>query len=137
MHLKLKDNIVNELHITRKLKSQEQINRINFKYFSKPCDYADNVFIVTFDFTLTSDSDFKVVLIQDFFFESDLSLDDDFWKGSFHKINAPAIAYPFLRAFISTVLLNAGLEAINLPSINFVEMSKKMDKDKSQPNEKL
>ncbi|EMA8637599.1 protein-export chaperone SecB [Cronobacter malonaticus] len=127
MHLKLKDNIVSELNISKSLEEEELVNRINFTYFSEPVFGIENEFIVKFDFSLTSDRGFKFLLIHDFIFECDAPIDEGFWKGTFHKVNAPAIAYPYLRAFVSTVLLNAGLEAVNLPSVNFVEMAKKMD----------
>ncbi|MBZ7675074.1 preprotein translocase subunit SecB, partial [Klebsiella grimontii] len=38
--------------------------------------------------------------------------------------NAPAIAYPYVRAFVATLLLNAGLESVSLPAVNFVEHAK-------------
>lgn len=39
------------------------------------------------------------------------------------RINAPAIAFPFLRSFITTVTANAGYHPVILPSINFVRLS--------------
>ncbi|EPM0026621.1 protein-export chaperone SecB [Citrobacter farmeri] len=129
MHLKLKDNKVDELLITKTQEETELVNRINFTYSSHPLAECESDFCVKFDFTLTSDRGFKFKLLHDFIFECDEPLDESFWKGSFHKINAPAIAYPYLRAFVSTVLLNAGLESVILPSINFVEMAKKMDSE--------
>ncbi|WKW43367.1 protein-export chaperone SecB [Kosakonia cowanii] len=132
MHLKLKDNNVDELFITRTQEENELVNRINFTYSSHTLSESDTEFCLKFDFTLTSDRGFKFKLIQDFIFECDEPLDENFWNGHFHKINAPAIAYPYLRAFVSTVLLNAGLEAVNLPSVNFVEMAKKMDTANAQ-----
>lgn len=127
MQLQLKENKVDKLIITKIDNEHELANRINFTYSSEACADCDTEFCIKFNFILTSDRGFKFDLIHDFIFESDVPLDESFWSGSFHKINAPAIAYPYLRAFVSTILLNAGLEAVNLPSVNFVEMSKKMD----------
>lgn len=59
------------------------------------------------------------------FFEADTSLTQEFLDGSFTTINAPAIAYPYLRSFITTLLVNAGYPAMHLPTVNFVELSKK------------
>jgi len=132
MHLHLKKNKVDELVITKIYEEDELANRINFTYSSSALEDCESEFCVKFNFTLTSDRGFKFKLIHDFIFESDEPLDESFWNGNFHKVNAPAIAYPFLRAFVSTVLLNAGLEAVNLPSINFVEMAKKMDSQVSE-----
>lgn len=124
MQLKLSSNKVQELHIQNLLENNSDKNQINFRYDSKQSHDSKRNFILTFDFTLTSDRGFELKLKHDFNFETDLDLDEKFWKGSFHKINAPAIAYPYLRAFVSTILLNSGLQAVILPSINFVEMSK-------------
>ncbi|MGT3338124.1 protein-export chaperone SecB [Yersinia enterocolitica] len=127
MQLRLSSNRVQELHILPvdvKVK-----NAINFRYSSVQSPGSNTEFTLTFDFTLTSARGFELKLIHNFSFETDTVLDTKFWEGSFHKINAPAIAYPYLRAFVSTILLNAGLEAVVLPSVNFVEMSKKQSKE--------
>ena len=41
--------------------------------------------------------------------------------NSFLKINAPAIAYPYLRSFISTIVIQAGMSNIILPPLNFAQ----------------
>ena len=38
------------------------------------------------------------------------------------QINSPAIGFPFLRSFITTISVNAGYPPIILPSINFVRL---------------
>ncbi|MEO4110898.1 protein-export chaperone SecB [Acinetobacter pittii] len=50
-------------------------------------------------------------------------IDEEFRDSHFPRINAPAIAFPYFRAFISTFLLNAGFEPIILPSINFTKLN--------------
>lgn len=55
-------------------------------------------------------------------FKTNEDFEDDFLKSKFALINAPAIGYPFLRAFIATTLVNAGYSAIMLPTINFVKL---------------
>jgi preprotein translocase subunit SecB len=55
-------------------------------------------------------------------FITDTPIDDEFRNSHFPRVNAPAIAFPFFRAFISTFLLNAGFEPIILPSINFTKL---------------
>jgi preprotein translocase subunit SecB len=58
------------------------------------------------------------------FFESEQELSAEFLESHFTKINAPAIAYPYLRSFITNVLVSAGYPAVYLPTVNFVEMAK-------------
>ena len=48
-------------------------------------------------------------------------IDEDFKESDFVKINSPAIAFPYLRSFISTLTLNAGLPPLILPAYNFTK----------------
>ncbi|HID8434784.1 TPA: hypothetical protein ACXIJW_002338 [Serratia marcescens] len=129
MQLRLASNRVKELHIIPSAEKDKDSNKIKFGYESVQVVDKKNDFLLTFDFQLISDRGFELSLKHEFTFETDRELDDIFWSGSFHKINAPAIAYPYLRAFVSTILLNAGLEAVTLPSVNFVELSKSMKEE--------
>lgn len=64
-------------------------------------------------------------------FESSVEVDDQFLKSNFVTLNAPAIAFPFLRSFITTLTANAGFNPLILPAINFARtMKTKMDKPK-------
>lgn len=128
MQLKLKSNFVKELHIIESEPSQDQRNKIQFDYETLKNINDNQEFVVIFDFSLYSDKGYQMNLKHSFTFECDEDLDEDFWNGNFHKVNAPAIAYPYLRAFVSTILLNAGLESVYLPSVNFVEMAKNTQK---------
>lgn len=58
-------------------------------------------------------------------FETDDDIDDDFRNSHFPQVNAPAIAYPFLRSFISTLTINAGIEPVIIPTINFQALNNK------------
>ena len=48
-----------------------------------------------------------------------LPLEDEFQNHPFINVNAPAIAYPFLRIIVATILLNCGYNPIVLPAVNF------------------
>lgn len=74
----------------------------------------------------------KVVFISHF--ESEKVLSESNLTDKFLLINAPAIGYPYFRAFYSNFLLNAGYEPIILPTINFVRLAE--DKAKSLSKEK-
>lgn len=60
-------------------------------------------------------------------FECSSPIDDKFLKSEFGRISAPAIGFPFVRAFISTISLQAGLAPILIPSINFVQFNKEIE----------
>lgn len=64
-------------------------------------------------------------------FECSNIIDQTFLDSEFAKISAPAIGFPYVRAFISTVSLQAGLPPIILPSINFVQFSKEIDEEEA------
>lgn len=55
------------------------------------------------------------------YFQSSEQLGPEFKTSDWGKVNAPAIAFPFIRAFISTVTLNAGYSPVILPSYNFTK----------------
>lgn len=77
--------------------------------------------------TEISDEEFTLNLDMEFYFETDEDLDEDFKNSPFAKINAPAIAFPYLRSFISNLTLQSGFSPIILPSINFVGLERKDD----------
>ncbi len=52
------------------------------------------------------------------FFEYDSSLTEE-QKKSFFMHNAPAILFPYVRAYISTLTAQSGIDTIVLPTINF------------------
>lgn len=92
-------------------------------HFSDEKDSND--FVVGFKLTI-NDQLFDLVAEALFRFEIlDGKITDEFKLSSFPKVNAPAIAFPYLRAFISNLTLQSGLEPVILPSINFVQIANK------------
>ena len=51
-------------------------------------------------------------------------IDEKFKESNFPIINAPAIAYPFLRAFVSNFFVSSGYYPILLPTYNFTKFKK-------------
>lgn len=62
------------------------------------------------------------------FFEFDKDLIDEY-KAVFFTGSAPAIMFPYLRAYISTLTGVSGIEPIILPTINFTEGLRKAKTD--------
>ena len=60
------------------------------------------------------------------FFEFDSDLDDQ-TKNNFFMINAPAILFPHVRAYVSALTALSGLKPIILPTINFSAHKNKDD----------
>lgn len=63
-------------------------------------------------------------------FECGMNITEDFLNGDFVKISAPAIGFPYVRSFISTFSVQGGIPPIILPSINFIQFNKELDKQK-------
>lgn len=84
-------------------------------------------FAISFQVNAKLNANETVEVFVDFwaFFESDSELDDKFLNGHFTQVNAPAIAFPYLRSFVTNLLVSAGYPAVYLPTVNFVELAKK------------
>lgn len=76
-----------------------------------------------------SDVIFDLKIESFFTFKLDEEITEDFKLSDFPKINAPAIAFPYLRAYISNLTLQSGVEPVILPSINFVKLAERKKKD--------
>ncbi|MRJ09339.1 preprotein translocase subunit SecB [Ornithobacterium rhinotracheale] len=90
-------------------------------YFSKDID--ENIFGVKFKLSIEDELLNLNIEALFNFCVIDEDITEEFKLSSFPKINAPAIAFPYLRAFISNLTLQSGFPPIILPSINFVKMA--------------
>ena len=81
------------------------------------------IFIVEFraDVKNTSQS-FSLTTKFHVVFQSEREMTAEDLESPGIRINARAIAFPFLRSFITTVTSNAGYPPVILPSINFVRL---------------
>lgn len=87
-------------------------------------DDNENIFGVGFKVSFQQEG-YSINTEMRFFFETDSPITEDFKNSSFPTVNAPAIAFPYLRSFLSIVTMQAGYPPVMLPSVNFVEFSKK------------
>ena len=122
MKIQLTDwNIVNmnfSLLEETELRDENSFNLESGNFFSDD----DKSFTVYFEITL-NDEKFDLFVEAVFNFITDSAIDEEFKLSAFPKINAPAIAFPYIRAFISNLTLQSGLNPVILPSINFVKIS--------------
>ena len=75
---------------------------------------------------------FEITLEMLFFFQVDKVVNDQFKQSDFVKINAPAIAFPYVRSYISNLTLQSGFDPIILPSVNFVTLASDKDEKKCE-----
>jgi len=92
-----------------------------------------NIFTKVFYVRLVFDSNehhevFRLDMEYHVGFQCATPVDDAFLNGAFGTISAPAIGFPFVRAFISNFTVQAGSTPIILPSINFVQFNKEASK---------
>lgn len=86
----------------------------------------DNEYIILFDGSFENEIfDLKIEFLA--IFGTSEKIDADFKKSTFVKSSSPAIAFPYLRSFISTFTLNAGLPPLILPAYNFTRESGEID----------
>lgn len=76
-----------------------------------------------------SQEGYSVRLEMRFFFMTDSKITDDFKNSPFPVINAPAIAFPYLRSYLSFLTMQSGYPPVMIPSVNFVEFAKKAVKN--------
>jgi preprotein translocase subunit SecB len=125
MKINITGNKVNRLSISD-LKTDDSSEQIGKADFGAKVVFAEDTFSVVFNIKVCTE-DRKVITVEyESLFKTDISIDEKFKQGSFPYVNAPAIAYPYLRAFISNLTLNAGYDPIMLTSLNFVAMKDKI-----------
>jgi len=105
-----------DLDITEELESSFEMSLL----FSEE---SPNYFCVVFELNMSKDDVFELSLKANAHFETDKNISEDDRLSPFFKINAPAIAFPYLRSFVSNLTLNSGYNPIILPTFNFVQMA--------------
>ena len=78
-------------------------------------------FAVIFDLKLPLESTNQLLVSYLAVFETTEVITEEFKISHFPKVNAAAVAYPYLRAFVSQFTALAGFEPHTLPIRNFVK----------------
>jgi preprotein translocase subunit SecB len=126
MKIQLKEwktkNLTFKIEETKK-ESEDVANAFNLSIGDFYPEASKNRFGIGFKVHLTDD-EFILDVEMIFLFELDSEIDENFKQSDFPKINAPAIAFPYIRSYISNFTLQSGFAPIMLPSINFVELAR-------------
>jgi preprotein translocase subunit SecB len=102
-------------------------DKFHFSFSSAFSEENKRNFLIIFNLLVKTKDNYSLSISYLAQFESDVDIEDTERNIPFFQINAPAIAYPFLRAAVANLLLNAGHDPLLLPTINFVELSKQQD----------
>lgn len=111
------------------IETLEQLPGINYVplFHGSDADEDEKTeFLIHFDFTLDfkkSEDDHTGLFKLDFVarFKSSIEITQEFMDSNFPRVNAPAISYPFLRAFVNNFFINAGYNPVLLPTYNFTK----------------
>lgn len=119
-----------EINSDNEIISEAEKKSFKLGYDVQYDDEREDVFSIIFDVEILHPQELSVNLKYAAWFSTENPIGDEFKNSPFPKVNAPAIAFPFLRSFISTITLNAGFKPVMLPSINFVKLSKEKEQSK-------
>lgn len=109
---------------------QEQVALPSIYYnaiFPETSEEDKNDFLIHFKLDikapLPEENDDDGVLKVDFIarFSSKEPITQEFKDSNFPRVNAPAIAYPFIRAFVNNFFINSGYNPVLLPTYNFTK----------------
>lgn len=79
-------------------------------------------FAITFDLKVNT-PEFNLDLVYVSYFLADDEILEEDHDSKFYTVNAPAIAYPFLRAYVANLLMSSGFSTVMIPTINFVMLA--------------
>lgn len=107
---------------------QDKLVELSESAFGFKVGFSDEdlyLFVVIFMLKITDkDENYQLEVDYEAIFRTKEIINEDFKNSNFPKINAPAIAFPYFRAFISTITQQAGYQTIVLPTFNFSQMMK-------------
>lgn len=127
MQLQIVHNQVLKLDLSKILKvSKKKVHQsFNLAFGVNYDAQDDSIFNVVFDLEVFNPNDFKLKCKFAVWFKTSEPINEAFKNSHFPTVNAPAIAFPFLRSLISTITLNAGFTPAILTSVNFTEFKNK------------
>ncbi len=71
----------------------------------------------------------EIDAVANFSFEKNIELSN---LDNYFYVNAPAILFPYIRAYISALTTLSGFEAINLPTLNVTKIEKDLKENTKQ-----
>lgn len=132
MNIQLVNTRVESLNM--KFSSDASEENFSLSYANGISEDNNQLFIIKFNVSLQSSHGYLINLEYVAEFTSDESLNEQFMESPFLVVNAPAIAYPYLRSFISCITLNSGYVPAFLPTLNFQALANKKIKANNSSN---
>lgn len=127
MNIQLEDwGIVQMNYFLLNTKNRREENTFGIKFRKLFSNRNRNSFKIVFNLSV-KDRNFDLDIEAMFNFTTDEEITEEFKNSHFPRINAPAIAYPYLRAYVSNLTLQSGVNPAMLPTINFVKFENPND----------
>lgn len=117
----IKSQVISLTIKKRKGKSKDRETSFDLRYSIGYDEVKDDIFYVTFQAKIAVPNELTIDVTYISTFKTSEPIDEAFRQSHFPIVNAPAIAFPFFRAYISFLSLNSGYEPIMLSSINFTK----------------
>ena len=120
MKIQFCDGKVKSLSISRPLTPIESDGQlVEFSTNSGFSSDLNKNYFISFNLTVETPCGAQVDIEYESVFSTSEEISEEFKISPFVMVNSPAIAYPFLRAYIATLLTLSGLDSVILPTINF------------------
>ena len=124
MQIKLASSHVRNLRLEQVENPKDEDSEFDFNFKVAFDSSKKREFFLGFNIEIRNPKEFNLDIEHLFTFTTSEDIDKDFMSSHFPIINAPAIAFPFLRVFVSNITLNAGYLPLILPSLNFTLVPK-------------
>ena len=119
LKISLKETFVQNLSFKRKHSNEPTLEtEVSISPYVNFDDEQEQVYMVMFDGKFEN-SLFDLSLQFVAVFGTEEAIDEEFKTSELVKINSLAIAFPFMRSFISTFTINSGIPSFILPAYNF------------------
>jgi preprotein translocase subunit SecB len=118
------------------IKKDEPSNAINLKFHPKGKVSRKNAcFQLELGVFIEDENDsftIEVIILAEFYFDTEINSDQ---LDQFFYVNAPALLFPYVRAYISTLTTLSGINAITLPTLNLVALGGELKKNTIETDE--
>ena len=122
--ISLKETFVQNLSFKRKHSNEPTLEtEVSISPYVNFDDEQEEVYMVMFDGKFEN-SLFDLSLQFVAVFTTEAPIDEEFKTSDLVEVNSLAIAFPFMRSFLSTFTINAGIPPFILPAYNFSKEKK-------------
>ena len=136
MHkIRIERNAVHSLNVSQAGDGENDEGKISLDYETHFDSEDKKRFAVSFQTSVMTE-DISIDANYVSYFVAGEDIEDESHASAFFHVNAPAIGYPFLRAYVANLMLSSGYPILMMPTVNFVELAKEKTKRLGKKEEK-